>query len=676
MNPMKKKILNNTLVFLTLLLAVACSPTPNTLYVKTNANGAADGSSWDNAFGDIQAAIDLAQDGDSIWIAAGTYLPQSDSGYIITKGINILGGFKGDEQFSKERVFQDTLEGIKLPVYETIITGDRKQDDDLSKWDKLLVEDASSKTQPWTSCKMNDNCSHLFFNDTVMKSMLRIDGLKIIGGVADNGGRHNNGGAIYSKSDLEVKNCDIRSCYALKDGGGIYLPDDSESHVVIASNFIHECWSEDGAGISTSQNVIDIQITNNCVFSCYAQSAGGAIKLESKIGDRGKANYDLKGNNIYKCSAYSSATPSAGGGLYVNIDNNIRGDLAGGKLILENNTLKACNATNIKQRNVYNQGGGMCIIAPSINKELEFDCKITHNKIMNCYINSFSGVGGGAYIEGEINFSDNFITECFVDVLDEKYRKYMSESKGGGVYCDRADINRCLISDCVAYDGGGAIIQRTSKIENSKIVNCKSYRMGGCLILFGYADLNNCLIANGYSEGVGGGIYCQNATKVNINKATIVSNISQKEGGGVFLQNRAVLTNSIAHTNLSYSCTQGDLNYSGSKEFFDQVEFGIDSYYVLVSGSAITGYSSGGRDNITLSEKNHSDQNSSEMHPQFKQPSYFIGFVSPWKLKKEEDKQYYYNIHHADWSLEEASPCGDLGCGKEVTRLNQNMWDS
>ncbi len=47
------------------------------LYVDVNASGNNNGSSWEDAFNDLQDALDIVQAGCDIWVAAGTYLPSS-----------------------------------------------------------------------------------------------------------------------------------------------------------------------------------------------------------------------------------------------------------------------------------------------------------------------------------------------------------------------------------------------------------------------------------------------------------------------------------------------------------------------------------------------------------------------------------------------------------------------
>ena len=84
-----------------LVLWTASGAWAGVIYVKAIASGANNGSSWDDAFTDLQAALAAAEWGDEIWVAAVTYKPTIDTdrtkSFVMTAGVAIYGGFAGGE---------------------------------------------------------------------------------------------------------------------------------------------------------------------------------------------------------------------------------------------------------------------------------------------------------------------------------------------------------------------------------------------------------------------------------------------------------------------------------------------------------------------------------------------------------------------------------------------------
>jgi hypothetical protein len=86
--------------------------------VKAGATG--NGSSWANTSGDLQAMINLSSEGDHIWVAAGTYIPNRqidnlntitpgnrNNAFVIFGNIQVYGGFAGHEAALGERNLKD-----------------------------------------------------------------------------------------------------------------------------------------------------------------------------------------------------------------------------------------------------------------------------------------------------------------------------------------------------------------------------------------------------------------------------------------------------------------------------------------------------------------------------------------------------------------------------------------
>ncbi|MBN1796533.1 MAG: PKD domain-containing protein, partial [Sedimentisphaerales bacterium] len=209
------------------------------LYVDKDATGLNNGTSWDNAYKYLQDALDVAQDGHQIWVAAETYFPFEDSygnhtmydyeTFQMVEGVEIYGGFSGDEI---------SLDDRNLKVNKTVLGGYGSS--------FIVVKGASNAL---------------------------IDGFYIIGGNADLTPLDKGGGMCnISDSNLVVKNCVFVSNKAI-NGGAVY--NENCYPTFLNCVFINNQASSNGGAvynISTNPNFINCTFTEN-----KAGSYGGAM---------------------------------------------------------------------------------------------------------------------------------------------------------------------------------------------------------------------------------------------------------------------------------------------------------------------------------------------------------------------------------------------------------------
>jgi len=108
-------------IFTFLLLSGFCcfAQAQSRHYVHASAAGTNNGQSWSDAFTDLQAALQIAQAGDEIWVAQGTYFPTNSTDRTISfepaSGVKLFGGFNGSETDLSQRDWQ---------AHEAILSGD------------------------------------------------------------------------------------------------------------------------------------------------------------------------------------------------------------------------------------------------------------------------------------------------------------------------------------------------------------------------------------------------------------------------------------------------------------------------------------------------------------------------------------------------------------------------
>jgi len=217
--------------------------------VDDDAPDGGDGLAWATAFNDLQDALAIAETGDQIWVAAGTYKPTEgtdrDATFDIADGVAVYGGFRGNEA---------AREGRDWRANATILSGD------------IGAEGESS-----------DNVYHVVTGRSQEPSPppFTLDGFTITGGNAEDGC----GGGIYIADGApRVANCIIRGNHA-RVGGGIC--NSGYQAVFVNCMVIGNTATELGGGMFDSGYAFSgytTAIVVNIIFSGnVAGKAGGGI---------------------------------------------------------------------------------------------------------------------------------------------------------------------------------------------------------------------------------------------------------------------------------------------------------------------------------------------------------------------------------------------------------------
>ena len=115
-------------------LMLTCSTFGETIFVKTNATGANDGESWEDAYLSLADALEEAEADDQIWVAAGTYYPTTSTNraisFILPKGVKVLGGFPSSGT--------PTLANRNVASNLTILSGDINQSGNFERFTSIL----------------------------------------------------------------------------------------------------------------------------------------------------------------------------------------------------------------------------------------------------------------------------------------------------------------------------------------------------------------------------------------------------------------------------------------------------------------------------------------------------------------------------------------------------------
>ena len=540
-----------TLFFIGWLLSFHCEAQ---IFVDKESKGLNDGSSWQNAFTTIQAALDQAEESVQVWIAHGTYLP-GDSGdpisstFRVSKGVQLYGGFAGTESHLSDRIPK------KFP---TILSGDLKQDD--------ITDDFE--------VNRTDNVLTIMHVENNTSSKPLIDGFTFIGGHAAEDVEYNaqsQGGALFLFSPAIIRNCTFLQNYSGLRGGAIFYRDSISSDNV-SKLVIERCQFENNR--STYGGAINIRSLNNKLDTVQVRNSR-FTNNRSKTYGGGIVLFLASDNSVMlvdSCHFIQNTSNVSMGGIY-------------GLSFGESSSLIVKNST-FEKNDAHKFAGAIELVArkSSVNNKLIIeDCSFEENR-------SYSPVaelkgGGAVYILPQG-------TGTLASISHSVFNKNTTNGWGGAMAIvtgsesrdNRVEIDSCLFKDQFS-DCGGAILYMSIGsndslyISNSEFIGNSIEDVYGGLATKGgaihldytflgktaYNNIQNCLFENNINKtGDGGAI---SVTPVR---------------GGTFTG----IYNSIFKGNSSAG-KGGAFNYSGIDKAYEIEGCTFENNYASITGTHI-----------------------------------------------------------------------------------------
>lgn len=278
------------------------------IYVAPDGSG--NGSSWENATSDFQAAIYKSHANNAtIWVKEGTYIDEPLDGYAYNffGDCQLYGGFKGDEPYDYDLSLRD------FEAHPSILEG---------------------------------NHSHGIFNMHSAPNSIIIDGFTIQNCNAIKGG-------VLVKCQTLIKNCKFLSNYSTTNGGGIFQQSPNSGSVVIqdceffgneanhfggalfdygntkclSCQFINNIAHMNGGGVYNNSYDIPSKFFN-CTFSNNTAKNGGGIAtvkegttfwsclINNNTAEKGGGCYLKNGANLYNCTIVKNEAQIDYGGVY------------------------------------------------------------------------------------------------------------------------------------------------------------------------------------------------------------------------------------------------------------------------------------------------------------------------------------------------------------------------
>lgn len=436
------------------------------------------GTSWCGGYLYLQDALFVAQAGDTIRVAQGTYKPDQGAGqspgdraasFHLISGVGLYGGYAGCGEAEPDA--RDTI------AFETNLSGD------------LLGNDGSNFAN-------NDENSWHIVSAIGVNEATSLDGFIVSAANANAPDPNFLGGGVYAiESALNVNNCVIKANFATR-GAGMY----SEGGTPIVT------------GCFFSDNLADFDFATPPGGGAWHISMGSATAVDTVFrandGGFGGAVYNAYGDLSFDGCLFAENGAVWGGaienefssqGIFIDCEFDSNTSLstgAGFRNFASNVTFRGCT---FSQNITPNYGGGIYNIGNQIEKTMHVeDCT---------FISNSAERGAGAYM-APAKAGITVVVNC--DFIDNT-----AADVGGGLLNFESTayhIEGCRFLGNTALDRGGGMWN--SQGASPVVINClfsgnSANNFGGAMInhIDTHALIVNCTIANNLALGSGGGIY-------------------------------------------------------------------------------------------------------------------------------------------------------------------------
>jgi hypothetical protein len=437
----------------------SAQPAPGTV-VHVRPEGTGNGSSWAEAVGDLQVAIEAAAlfGGGQVWVAAGTYTPTSwpNGGaaararhFSLRNLVTVYGGFPASGN--------PTLADRDPVLYQTILSGDLGVPGDRA-----------------------DDSYHVVYHPgyVALDASAVLDAVTITGGQADGEGSRQHGGGMYNcRSAPALAGCRITGNAAAEEGGGLY---NSFAAPVLTGCALHGNQARYGAGLYNDSSA---PLLDRCTFEANEASASGgaACNLSSAPqfdGCRFTANSAaLAGGAVCNWSSspalndctFEADAANSGGGMCnwssspVLTDCRFAANTAGygGGMYSGSDCAPVLTRCTFTGNTATARGGGMAYFSSTTAPVLT-NCVFTDNSASSrggglagfaapAVLTNCTFTGNHAQ-DGGVIYSEALPSET---LLNCTITGNSADNRGGGVYSDSSSptLTNCIVWGNVAPDG-------------------------------------------------------------------------------------------------------------------------------------------------------------------------------------------------------------------------------